>query len=98
MGGFMGLEETRPIVNNKFFIRSAKDSGYKNAAYAIAELIDNSIQAGAKEVSLVCSDDIVEMGGNRYTRINEIAIYDNGEGMSPDILHKSLSFGDGSVT
>ena len=81
-----------PIVNNKFFIKSAQDSGYKNAAYAIAEIIDNSIQAKAKEVALICEDDLQNMSGKHFSRINTIAIYDNGDGMSPGVLHKALSF------
>jgi hypothetical protein len=29
-------------------------NGYKNAAYAIAELMDNAVQAGATLVELIC--------------------------------------------
>ena len=34
------------IFPTELVIDSMKDSGYKDAAHAVAELIDNSIQAG----------------------------------------------------
>lgn len=36
------------IVPPNLVVKAMRDNGYKNAAYAIAELIDNSIQHGAK--------------------------------------------------
>ena len=35
------------IVPPHLVVQAMRDNGYKNAAYAVAELIDNSIQAGA---------------------------------------------------
>jgi hypothetical protein len=32
------------------------DNGYKNAAYALAELMNNAIQAGASQVELLCGE------------------------------------------
>ena len=32
---------------------SSRDAGYKNAAYALGELVDNSIQADAKDVDII---------------------------------------------
>ena len=42
------------FVPTALAVNAMRDNGYKNAAYAIAELIDNSIQAGAKLVELLC--------------------------------------------
>ena len=42
------------IVPVHLAVQAMRDNGYKNAAYAIAELMDNSIQAGATQVELLC--------------------------------------------
>ena len=38
------------IIPAHLAVKAMRDNGYKNAAYAIAELMDNSIQAGARKV------------------------------------------------
>ncbi|CAM5211104.1 hypothetical protein OURE66S_02692 [Oligella ureolytica] len=86
-------------TNNKSYIRpsvvinSMRDSGYKNTAYALAELIDNSIQAKADCVRLVCFEKIRDTGSRLITEIDEIAILDNGIGMNKDTLYTALEFG-----
>ena len=42
------------IVPAHLAVKAMRDNGYKNAAYAVAELMDNSIQAGARRVELLC--------------------------------------------
>ena len=44
------------IVPAHLAVKAMRDNGYKNAAYAIAELIDNSIQHGATIVELLCAE------------------------------------------
>lgn len=88
-------------ISNKLFIspsvviESMRDNGYKNTAYAVAELIDNSIQAGATEVYFVVYEKQVEnFNGSRGSKqIDKIAIIDNGSGMPPEVLHAALEFG-----
>ena len=46
-----------------FTIRALRDSRYHNTAYAIAELIDNSIEADAEQIDLLCMEKTSE-GGN----------------------------------
>jgi hypothetical protein len=36
------------LVEPANFVRAIRDSGYKSTAFAVAELVDNSIQAGGK--------------------------------------------------
>ncbi|NYT28021.1 MAG: ATP-binding protein [Candidatus Thiodubiliella endoseptemdiera] len=73
-------------------VKAMRDNGYKNAAYALAELMDNSIQAGASEIKLVC----IEGSNNGRRNLSEIAVIDNGSGMDKDTLELSLGFGNGT--
>ncbi|MEZ9468093.1 ATP-binding protein [Vibrio breoganii] len=84
----------RPFIRGAVAIESMRDNGYKNAAYALAELIDNSIQAGASNVRLMCFEHSELSSSNRTTRrVKKIGIFDNGKGMSKDVLHLALEFG-----
>ncbi|MBH0019872.1 ATP-binding protein [Pseudoalteromonas sp. SWXJ133] len=75
------------LVNPKQYIISARSNGYKDTAYAIAELADNSIQAGADKVEILIFE-------NQKRTIEEIAIVDNGAGMSQSLLASALGFGE----
>lgn len=70
-----------------------RDNGYRNTAYALAELIDNSIQAQSSCVRLVCYEKSKNTGSRIVKEIDEIAILDDGVGMSEDVLYTSLEFG-----
>ncbi|WP_016988892.1 ATP-binding protein [Flavobacterium sp. ACAM 123] len=84
------------IVPVNLVVKSMRDNGYKNTAYAIAELIDNSIQFGAKKVDLICLEKDILLGSRNVSRIHEIAVLDNGDGMDKDTLRKALQFGNGT--
>lgn len=84
------------IVPAHLVVKAMRDSGYKNAAYAIAELMDNSIQAGATSVELLCGERIERLKQRSRSRINEVAVLDNGCGMDPEILQMALQFGNGT--
>lgn len=76
------------IVALDKFILSTRDSGYKNTSSAIAELIDNALQAEASRIriSIEASD---AMSGTD-TRIQ---IADNGRGMDRPTLIQAMRFG-----
>lgn len=84
------------IVPTHLAVMAMRDNGYKNAAYAIAELIDNSIQAGATKVELLCADKEEFRRQRRTTQVHQIAVLDNGSGMTPDVLRIALQFGNGT--
>lgn len=84
------------IVPAHLAVQAMRDNGYKNAAYAIAELIDNSIQAGATQVELLCGEKEYHGGQRRRMRIAQIAVLDNGSGMDRDVLRLALQFGNGT--
>ncbi|MDO6610519.1 ATP-binding protein [Shewanella sp. 1_MG-2023] len=84
------------IIPASLAIKSMRDNGYKSAAHAIAELIDNSIQAKAKTVQLICIDGYTVNTKRKLQQLEEIAILDDGIGMSPKVLQESLQFGGSS--
>lgn len=79
-----------PLVRFETFIQAIRDSGYKGTASAIAELIDNALEAGARTVRI---DLITEPGADRVTTIR---VLDDGEGMTPSVLQTALQFGGSS--
>lgn len=76
------------IVAVDKFIQATRDSGYKGTASAVAELVDNSLQAGATiiKLSISASDD-----DGQYPIV--LAVIDNGSGMDQQILRTALRFG-----
>lgn len=87
-----------PIIPQNLSISAMRSSGYRNSAHALAELIDNAIQAGDEtdirtEIEVICIDDVSTEGRRR---ISQIAVYDNACGMDAGLLRKALQFGNGS--
>jgi|GEM_PF-388055 len=77
-----------PIVETRNFIHSIREAGYRTVAAAVAELVDNSIQAGAGKVEILVMDE-------RLDPIKDIsiAVLDDGSGMDPITLATALQFG-----
>lgn len=84
------------IVPTSLAVKAMRDNGYKNAAYAIAELMDNSIQAGATTVQLLCADREMQVEQRTRRRLNEVAVLDDGSGMDAETLRIALQFGNGT--
>ena len=87
--------QTFDIVPTHLAVMAMRDSGYKNAAYAIAELVDNAIQAKANLVELICKEEEVQRSQKLRRFVKEIAIVDNGLGMNEKTLRAALQFGNG---
>ena len=94
------------MIRNKSKYNSVKDtilsdrnSGFKNTAYAVAELIDNSIQSALRieqknfEVTLIVVEEKQIVGNRNYNRISEIHVFDQAEGMNEEVLGEALSKG-----
>jgi anti-sigma regulatory factor (Ser/Thr protein kinase) len=77
-------------------VRAMRDSGYRNAAYAIAELADNAIQAGANMVEILCEEKDEKVRKRVRKRVQSIAVADNGCGMDADTLRMALQYGNGT--
>lgn len=77
------------LVVSSNFIRAVREAGYLNIATALAELVDNSLQASATEVAITI---------HRATSdaLPEITVEDNGAGMTKAELEQCLRFGGSS--
>ena len=84
------------IIPARLAVKAMRDNGYKNAAYALAELMDNSIQAGASVVELLCAQRTEWVAQRTRQRIDRIAVLDNGRGMNAEVLRMALQFGNGT--
>lgn len=87
---------TFSIVPPHLAVKAMRDNGYKNAAFAIAELMDNSIQAGAKNVELLCLEETIFLNERSRDRVAQIAILDDACGMDEHVLQIALQFGNGT--
>jgi hypothetical protein len=75
------------IAANDAFVRSIQSIGYKSTGSAAAEIIDNSIEANASNVS-------IEIGyGDNKNQITELIFADNGFGMDDVTLRYAMTFG-----
>lgn len=86
----------RSLFPSSFTIRALRDSRYHNTAYAIAELIDNSVEAESRQIELLCMERSQLVKANMSRRISELAVLDNGKGMDGRILLEALKFGGGT--
>jgi hypothetical protein len=77
-----------PIVLNKTFIEATRDTGYRSTAAAVAELVDNAIQAGAKNVRVFVREAEGDAGGAPV-----LSVLDDGSGMDSQTLRRALQFG-----
>lgn len=85
--GFLGGAES---------ITALRKVGYRNTAMAIGELIDNSIQAGANNVTIVLTTSKKQNIKRETTVIDYVATIDNGSGMDAVLLRNSLRLGNGT--
>lgn len=87
----MPRNETASIIALNRFIQATRDSGYRSTGSAISELIDNSLQAGAKRIRV----QIVQTEAEGDCPL-EVAVVDDGHGMDRATLRQSLRFGGSS--
>ena len=76
------------IVALDKFIRATRDSGYKGTPSAVAELVDNALQAGATDISVTLT-----MDEHRSPHPIQLTVLDNGSGMDAHTLRTALRFG-----
>lgn len=87
----MSQQTTRvdDLLVSSNFIRAVRESGYLNITTALAELVDNSLQALATDIAITVSRETSDA-------LPEIVVEDNGVGMSKAELELCLRFGGSS--
>ena len=93
--GFLKLEEL-PLFPPELTVGALRDSRYASTAYAISELIDNSIEARANHIQLLCAEEYELVVERTKRRVSEIAVLDNGHVMNARTLVEALRFGGGT--
>ena len=91
------LELDFSIVSPSLTIEAMRDSGYKDTDHALAELIDNSVEATSNLIEVIAVETPPDPDVP-YSRakVTQIAVIDDGHGMSPNVLRRALKFGDGT--
>src|SRR5207248_361033 len=69
---------TVPLFFGQTLIQSLRDVGYNHTTSALCEHVDNAIQADATEIRVM-----FRQAGKRGDYQTDIAVFDNGRGMSP---------------
>lgn len=81
-------QDEHSIIALDKFILATRDSGYKGTSSAVAELIDNALQANANQINVWIRDD------NEHPEdAIVIAVQDDGHGMDIKTLRQALRFG-----
>ncbi len=82
----------KPIIQTTRALLALRDSGF-SLSTALAEVVDNSIEAKAKQIS-IDMNEAAGPGGRAY--VDQIAIADDGDGMNHDELWDYLVIGHSS--
>jgi hypothetical protein len=77
-----------PLFFAQTLISSLRDVGYNTTTSAICEHVDNGIQAGASEIRVY-----FRQTGKTGEATIDVAVYDDGRGMAPNVLKVATSFG-----
>lgn len=79
---------TVPLFFAQTLIASLRDVGYNTTTSAVSEHVDNAIQAGASEIRV-----FFRQTGKKGDTTIDVAVFDNGAGMPPNVLKVATSFG-----
>ena len=72
-----------------------RTQGYKSSSYALAELVDNSIDAKAENITISVATETIRVR-RTSERIKGIGVYDDGSGMDPQTLRNCIRVGWGT--
>ena len=86
-------ESKIPVMSVGRALMSMRQAPYTTES-ALAELIDNSLQAKARNIAVLAKDELEEDASNRtISRLKKLAVYDDGLGMDQETLQNCLSVG-----
>jgi hypothetical protein len=78
------------LVLANAFVRGMRDIGYKSTAYALNELNDNAIQAGARNIHVEFSFD---SSNKAQKKPDAVAVIDDGHGMDALMIRAAVIWG-----
>jgi Histidine kinase-, DNA gyrase B-, and HSP90-like ATPase len=78
------------LVLANTFVRGIRDLGYKSTAFALDELIDNAIQASARNIHVAFG---YAKGNASEKKPEMLAMIDDGHGMDPAMIRASVIWG-----
>ena len=84
------------IIDAYLGLNALRQAGYKSTATAVAELVDNSIEADADNINIIAVSRKEVSGSRETSQVKSIAVLDDGLGMSIEVLSKCLSMGWGT--
>ncbi len=84
------------IISAALGLQALREAGYRTTASSVAELVDNSIEAEAANIEIIATNEQVFVEQRQSTQISSIAVFDDGEGMSPEVIQNCLSLGWGT--
>jgi hypothetical protein len=85
----LGARSQVGLMIPEAFVRGIRDLGYRSNGDAIAELIDNAIQALANRVDVAFGYD----GAKSSKKPTQLAIIDNGHGLEPEMIRMAVMWG-----
>ena len=86
-------ESNIPVLSVGRALLSMRQAPYTTES-ALAELIDNSLQAKAENIAILAKDELEDdQAGRPRSKLKKIAVFDDGKGMDKDTLQKCLSVG-----
>jgi hypothetical protein len=88
MNRILKEKATVPLFFAQTLVQSMRDVGYNHTTSALCEHVDNAIQAGATEVRVYFRQE-----GKGASKRIDVAVYDNGRGMSATVLKVAMAFG-----
>lgn len=83
-----------PLFDSKQALESQRRNGYRDTASAAREIVDNSIEAGAKNIHIVF--DKTQSRKGKRALVSSIAFIDDGSGMRPPMARYALILGGGT--
>src|SRR5438270_63844 len=75
------------LVVGEAFVRGIRDLGYRHPGTALDEMVDNSLQAGARNVHIVFELDPLD------DRLASLAVVDDGHGMDATMVRPAAIWG-----
>ena len=88
-----------PLFNGRQAVESQRKSGYQSTARAAREIVDNALEAGAKNVWIAlrrAGDSGKRSKHQRKNTVTGVAFIDDGPGMRPQMARYALSWGGGT--